>query len=330
MRPYLLVTVDTEADNFWGTQGAPTCENIRRLPRLQSLCEDVGFRPTYLVSYEVLEDPGAVRILQGLAAGGRCEIGAHLHPRTTPPEDGPGDGDSRGEPYACELPPDLVREKVARLTRRLEAHFGDAPRSMRWGRWGMGGNLIPILEEEGYWVDSSVTPGCAWPGSDGRRRGAGPAFWSAPAQPYFLGQRDPCQPGSGWVLEVPVTIVHHRRWHGPLYRAMRCCRLGFVARRLRVEPQWLRPFPWMSGEDLLAVYRRARREGHTVLNLMLHSSELLHGGSPYFARQEDVERMLGCLGAFLKEMARRRVEGITLRELYLAYQWGPSAKLRGA
>jgi hypothetical protein len=193
----------------------------------------------------------------------------------------------------------------------------------------MGGTLIPILEEEGYWVDSSVTPGCAWPGSDGRR-GAGPAYWNAPAQPYFLGRQDPCQPGAGWVLEVPVTIVHHRRWHGPVYRAMRFCRLGVVARRFRVEPQWLRPFPWMSAEDLLAVYRRARHEGHTVLNLMLHSSELLPKASPYYAREEDVARMLGCLSGFLKEMARREAEGITLRDLYLAYQWGPSAKAREA
>ena len=330
MRPSLLVTVDTEADNLWRYSPAPACHNIGRLPRFQALCEEAGMEPTYLVSYEVLEDPGAARILKGLAAGGRCEIGAHLHPYTTPPRDGLNPQGSGGEPYAYELSPELVREKVARLTRRLEAMCGGAPRSMRWGRWGLGAGLIPVLEAEGYWVDSSVTPGVAWPASDGRSRRGGPAFWAAPAQPYFLDRRDPCRPGGSPILEVPVTIIYSRRCHARVYRALRSCRLGLLARRLRVEPQWLRPFPWMSAKDLMAVYRRGRRERHSVFNLMLHSSELLPGANPYFAREEDVQRMLAGLRTFLSEMARRGVVGTTLRTLYRSYRWGPGRPLLDA
>ncbi len=330
MRRSLAVTVDTEADALWQRPRAVACQNVRRLPPFQALCEELGIRPTYLVSYEVLEDPGAARILKDLMAGGRCEIGAHLHPDTTPPREGREGGASRGEPYAFEFPPELIREKVAHLTRRLGDLCGEAPRSMRWGRWGLGASLVPVLEAGGYWVDSSVTPGVAWPGSDGRGRGRGPAFWGAPVQPYFLDREDPCRAGASPILEAPVTIVYARRYHALAYRALRSCRLGLLARRLKVEPQWLRPFPWMSGKDLLAVYRRGRRQRHTVFNLMLHSSELLPGANPYFAREEDVKRMLAGLRAFLREMNRRGVEGSTLRELYEAYRWRPGASLREA
>jgi hypothetical protein len=132
------------------------------------------------------------------------------------------------------------------------------------------------------------------------------------------------------ILEVPVTIVYFRRFHAHVYRALRSCRLGFVARRLKVEPHWLRPFPWMSAKNLMAVYRRGRRERHMVFNLMLHSSELLAGANPYFAREEEVERMLSTLRAFLGQMARRGVEGTTLRDVYEACRWGPDSFPPGA
>jgi hypothetical protein len=67
-----------------------------------------------------------------------------------------------------------------------------------------------------------------------------------------------------------------------------------------------------------------------VFNLMLHSSELLAGANPYFAREEEVERMLSTLRAFLGQMARRGVEGTTLRDVYEACRWGPDSFPPGA
>ena len=84
---HVLLGVDTEADNQWeaASRDNLTVKNIEALPRLQKLCDEYGVRPTYLLTHEVAVDEGAKSILRDLAAGGRCEIGTHHHPWTTPP-----------------------------------------------------------------------------------------------------------------------------------------------------------------------------------------------------------------------------------------------------
>ena len=83
----VLLGVDTEADNQWDAAARenPTMRNIAELPRLQSLCDEYGVRPTYVVTYEVATDPESRAVLGNLAATGRSEIGTHHHPWTTPP-----------------------------------------------------------------------------------------------------------------------------------------------------------------------------------------------------------------------------------------------------
>ena len=56
-RPVLILTVDTEGDNIWACPESVTTENARYMPRFQNLCEDYGYKPTYLVNYEMAIDP---------------------------------------------------------------------------------------------------------------------------------------------------------------------------------------------------------------------------------------------------------------------------------
>jgi hypothetical protein len=312
----LIVTVDTEADDLWARPAEYRCQNVAVLPRFQRLCDAHGVRPTYLVSHEVMADARAVEGMQRLARGGGCEVGTHLHPFSTPPER-PVTGDDRHEqPFAYEYPAPLLREKLRVLTSAITTAFGRRPRTIRWGRWGLSGWMVALMEEEGYLVDTTVTPGIAWWAISGTRWWRATSYWSAPLRPYFLDRTDVCAAGDSAVLEIPATVVYGRPWHRLASTALSAVRLGRVARAMHMTPRWLRPFPWTSSSDLLAVARAAFAAGAPTANLMLHSSELLPGGSPYARTPDDVDRTLAAMDGLFAGLRGDGVASIGLEEAY--------------
>src|SRR3989344_3882509 len=156
---HLIVTVDTEADDQWNQHVPLSVENVYALPRFQALCEKHGVVPTYFVTYEVANDPRAVALLKGWQDAGKAEIGAHLHPWTTPPL-AAEETNTRGFP--SELPDETLRAKLSALTEKIQLSFGKRPTSYRAGRWGFDERQARLLKELGYIVDSSVTPGISW------------------------------------------------------------------------------------------------------------------------------------------------------------------------
>ena len=106
----LIITIDTEEDD-WGRYDPDghSLKNIQRIPPLQSIFDELGFRPTYLLSYPVATDDGSISILKEMADGKRCEIGTHCHPWNTPPFNG------IPESMICNLPADLQRKKISTL-----------------------------------------------------------------------------------------------------------------------------------------------------------------------------------------------------------------------
>ena len=84
--PSLCISIDVESDMpNWVVEPETTLENVRGIPRLQELFDEYGVRPTYLVTYPVADDPECVEIFRRIHEAGRCEIGMHCHPWTTPP-----------------------------------------------------------------------------------------------------------------------------------------------------------------------------------------------------------------------------------------------------
>jgi hypothetical protein len=76
--------------------------------------------------------------------------------------------------------------------------------------------------------------------------------------------------------------------------------------------------------DVMVEVARARRaEGATHMEFMLHSSELMPGGSPTFRTQSDIERLYRALEALFEELAGW-CRGMTLQEFHaqLARQSG--------
>lgn len=50
----VLVTIDTEEDNWDPTKDGVSIENVRGVPGLQEIFDRHGVRPTYLTTYQVI------------------------------------------------------------------------------------------------------------------------------------------------------------------------------------------------------------------------------------------------------------------------------------
>lgn len=312
----LIITIDTEGDNQWDPALPQSTENVRFIPRFQALCERFAFPPTYLCTYDVVDAPAFDEVLLPLHRKKHAEIGAHLHPWTTPPLS-QWDRSESGLAYPSELPADVFAGKLKVLTDRLADKLGVPPLGYRAGRWGLSAAHIPVLLERGFAVDCSVTPSLSWVDPGARERGQD--FSDAPVKPYFMAWGDPAREGESGLLEVPVTILYTNAWmrRSPLLRAAyrrgrktRAARL--LNRMFTIAPQWFRPFSDMTVSRLRAVHDTARRLDLPVIEMMFHSSELMPGGSPHNPTAESVEELYRRFEGIFAYLAGQGVEGITL------------------
>lgn len=311
-----IITIDTEGDNQWDPALPDSTDNIRFIPRFQDLCDRYGFPPTYLCTYDVVSAPSFDEVLRPLDASGRAEIGAHLHPWTTPPFT-PWDKSDSSAAYPSELPPGVFARKLEALTRLITDRLGRAPRSYRAGRWGLSAAHIPVLLELGYLVDCSVTPLVNWTDPGARERGQD--FSIAPPRPYFMAWGDPAREGASGLLEVPVTILNTNASmrRSPALRALYGhYRKTVLARALNraflVAPRWFRPFSDMSVDRLRAVFETARQLELPVIEMMFHSSELMPNGSPHNLTDASVDDLYARLDQTFAMLAREGIAGSTL------------------
>lgn len=309
MTASLIVTIDTEEEGLWAgryRRTENTVENIQHVPRFQALCDQFDVRPTYLIDAAVAEDERAVGVLRPIQHGGRCEIGAHLHPWCNPPFE---EEIAPRNTYLCNLPESLQRAKLTWLTERIEERFGKRPTSFRAGRYGLDIVGAGLLCELGYLVDSSVIPFTSYAAE------SGPDFSTAPVTPYFVGRDDLRVPQtSGSLLEIPVSLGYNRvdfeRAHA-LRRAASATwlkwmhgvgildRLGLV-RRVKFSPEQAQA-PELKR---LVDHFLARRA--PVMVLMFHSSSLMPGGSPYVPDPSSLESFLGRLREVFEYCLMRR------------------------
>jgi len=228
-RTRFCVTLDVERDyqQGWSTPTSLTFRSVTAaLPhRFAPLCSAHGVRPTYLISAEAMLDRDAADALRSLSD---CELGAHLHAEYLPPGPRPeswSDASLRIREMQRDLAPADERDRLATLTELFSQQFGKRPTSFRAGRFGAGSHTGRFLRELGYVVDSSVTPGIAWPGNDGA---AGPDWRSASLQPWRVhANGDLARSGDSSLFEIPITIAESSR-------------IG----RTGSDPVWLRP--WYS------------------------------------------------------------------------------------
>ncbi len=297
-RPAILIGIDTEADDQWSRRGreANSVENARRLPALQKLFEEHGARPSYVVTWEMATRPESQPILRELASGGRCEIGTHLHPWSSPPF---RPEDLRDHTYPHNLPVELLERQLRELTGAIEQGLGVRPTTYRAGRNGFDHRSLPILERLGYTVDTSVDP------LFNERRKGGMSFEGAPLDPYHPDYADVRRPGASRILEVPISAATLPWLPKPLeaaYARLKPIPWRGALKRLGLRPVWLRP-SYTSLRDMRAFADALDTRGARCFNLIFHSSEILPGGSPYTPDAASVARFLDDLRRLLDHLA---------------------------
>jgi hypothetical protein len=310
-RPAFLITIDTEGDNLWAAPKKITTENARFLPRFQHLCETYGLKPTWLTNFEMADSARFREFGRDVLRRSAAEIGMHLHAWNSPPLTGSQDSQA----YLIEYAHDVMAAKIEFITHLLQQQFECKMVSHRAGRWAFDSRYARLLVENGYLVDCSVTPHVDWTGVLGDPHGAGGTDYTAyPTQPYFIDLDRIDRPGTSPLLEVPVTIVSNQ---SPLNRLLNRVP-QFVRGRggFRLSPgiSWLRP-NGRNREAMLAVLRHAIEQQWPCVEFMLHSSELMAGGSPTFETEADIERLYADL-KILFAGAAEQFQGQTLSEFY--------------
>lgn len=302
----IIVSIDTEEDNWYRSRHDVTLENICELRRLAAFLERLGVRPTYFTAYQVATDPRAADVMREIGDGSRGEIAAHLHPWNTPPL---AEAFIPRNSMLKNLPAELQLAKIQRLTAALEEAFERAPTAFRAGRYGIGRHAVAGLLRCGYRVDSSVMPFV-----DLETLDDGPTFIGAPMVPYRLApDRDVRHAApDGPLVEIPLSSGFSRgpfsvwdptrrlleaapfRW---FHLAGLASRAGLV-KRIVLSPELA------SVADMLTLSARLLEHGVQHLHLTWHSPSLKPGLSPFAATAADVTRLYASLEDYLEGLAR--------------------------
>lgn len=272
---YFIITIDTEGDNLWEWKegSAIRTENTNYLPRFQKLCNTYHFIPTWFCNYEMINDERFVSFVKNHMSRGECEIGMHLHAWNTPPKYELLKAENGGLPYLIEYPVEVMRDKIITMTNLIELKLGKRPVTHRAGRWAMNEDYFKLLNEQGYLADASVTPYVNWLTSPGRT----PGF----PGPDYSKEKVEISIRNG-VMEVPVSIIWSEEKNRPL---------------------WLRPNR-INLEEMLYLINQFKDSDCDYLMFMIHSSELMPGGSPTFKNEGGIEKLYTHLEVIFEEISK--------------------------
>ena len=229
---------------------------------------------------------------------GKCEIGMHLHAWNSPPEHQLFNKFG-GNPYITEYPSEVVREKHRYLKELITKRFGVTPVTYRAGRWATNEALMQILEELGFLVDCSVTPqishsqisGCTVPG--------GSNYGKSPVDAYMLGKH---------LMEVPMTTRYKRSFQGHSFSSR-------VRNLLKGRAVWLRPVI-QAVDEMKQLMQECEKDGIDYVEFMIHSSELMVGGSPYCKTEDAIRDCYQKMDEIFTYAIKRGYKGVSLKEYY--------------
>ena len=298
-----IITVDTEGDNLWKWHEGDkiTTENTRFIPRFQNLCEEFGFKPVYLTNYEMAQDDEWVRYARKKAAQGMCEVGMHIHAWNSPPEFDLKNNFG-GNPYITEYPSDTIFQKIEYITNYLTERFGTSVTSARSGRWATNKDYFAALAQNGYICDCSYTPEIDLSRIPGHSANIGNDYRQVNKAVHIA---------ENGIVEVPMSTrkIHHIA-EGTLKHKL--------STLIKGDSMWLRPYR-KSLSDMLFLSQAIKKEGENYLEFMIHSSELMPGGSPYFKSDDEIEILYSIMRQYFQWVAKEGYKGISLSSY--ASQW---------
>ncbi|WP_305966994.1 polysaccharide deacetylase family protein [Marinobacter salsuginis] len=279
--PQLIVVIDTEEEFDWTAEPDSNANQVSAMAyidRVQSIFNEYGIRPCYVIDYPVASQPEGHRLLKQFAEKGQCEIGAHLHPWVNPPFK---EELSRPNTYPGNLPYELEREKLLILKNRIIDSFESSPVVYKAGRYGFGPNTTNILQDLGFEIDLSVCPPL-----DSRADG-GPDYRRFDARPFWFGGDD------APILELPCT-GGFVGWTGgaalPLFEAAQVFRKfkvpGILSRLGAVDRLMLSPEGFSPAEHI-KLTRALFKKGVRTFTWSFHSPSVVPGNTSYV--QDDAQ-----------------------------------------
>jgi len=275
---YFVLTVDTEEEWDWsGDFPKPpfSVKNTENIPKFQRFCNRLGIKPTYFIDYAIVSDKKSVERFKLFLEKGECEIGAHLHPWCTPPVE---EEINPKNSHIINLPLELVRKKIRNLTQKITDEFEICPRTFRSGRWGMNGEILKFLAEEGYHSDDGFS------------------YENAPNLPYYPDYSNFTTPGiQRDIFEIPVTsgfnlqkFTQCHKIHKLLSSSPFCYlhiigilwRFG-IFKKVILSPELV------NSADMISCINACIKRGQRIIHTFFHSSSLLPGCSPYVKNKSD-------------------------------------------
>lgn len=302
--PKLIVTVDAEEEFDWSqfNLGARRVGAAKNIDRFQMLCEAVGARPLYFITYPLLTDGRTAAYFRALHERRAADAGIHLHAWATPPF-----SDFDGEYYSFQtnLPRRVQKRKLEALAAQFEMIFGERPRAHRAGRYGLSAGDYPLLARLGIDFDFSPSPAFDFSAA------GGPNFSALDNNPFSV------DGGNGEaVFATPVSGAHAlRRTRVFLSRnGSRGLLSTGLTTPVRLSPEG------MEIEDLKALASALIRDGAPVLTFTLHSSSLTPGANAYAPDAAAVDRLFDTAQQFFNWFAReKRGSFVSLDDLARLY-----------
>ena len=332
MKKYFIITLDTEGDNIWNRDEKVEVENAKYLPRFQNLCEKYNFKPTYLTNYEMAKSSFFVDLGKSIISNNSGEIGMHLHAWNSPPLKRLTHNDWKNHPYLIEYPYETIEKKIIYLTDLLENTFQLKMISHRAGRWAFNNDYAKILIDNGYKVDCSVTPGISWEKNLGDpKKNGGSNYKDFPNYTYFLDKNDISKAGDSEMLEVPMTIITNKdlyrlqnyfikyfkkiltNKHGEKIKVFNKDLVSAIDRYFPPD-NWLRP-NMNNLNSMMRIVDFSLKNNHNYIEFMLHTSELMPGGSSRFKTEESIDKLYNDLDKLFQKISKH-FTGVTLAEFY--------------
>lgn len=300
-----LVTVDVEEEFDWTRpikREGYSLDTIDAICDFQTLCEQYGVTPLYLVDWPIISDPRGKAIYGDLVRAGRAEVGIQLHPWVNPPFD---EEVTQRNTYAGNLPQELERSKFLALRDAITEATGKQPLAYRAGRYGIGPQTLDLLRESGVRFDTSVRANFDY------SKAEGPDFSQYPLQPYWLDK-------ALGIVELPVTSVYWGllRRQGTLFPLAQMAGItkSLMARGRLLERISLTP-EGISVEEVVRGIDIALDDGLPILNFSFHSPSLRAGFTPYVRNGDQVTAFFDWWHQVLTYLAERGVKPTSIAQI---------------
>ena len=283
MNKKFIITIDTEEDSQWDINALPSTENAKYIPKFQELAEKYRFKPTWLTTYGMAKDSFFVDYMRDCLKRDACEIGMHLHAWNNPPNY-PLPKVNQEREYLIEYPESIMDEKIRTLTALLEETFSIKMLSHRSGRWSTDERYFKLLKKYGYKYDCSVTPFVNWEQCVGATGIIGTDYSACSIHPYEIYEG---------IMEIPVSIRPLRFLATDSMNTVHAF-MHEIKWSTKKRITWLRPMKNPSFIALKNVLDKVEDDSDYAM-FMLHSSELMSGGSPAFPSEKSIEDLYICI-----------------------------------